>query len=71
MCLSSPKAPPAPLPPPVPPPPPEPTPEAPVINATSASGRSAAKSKASGTRSLQIALNIAQPSGQGLNIPQA
>lgn len=46
-------------------PPPEPTPEAPVqANAGEDINR-----KSKGTQSLRISLNIANPSGQGINVP--
>ena len=46
-------------------PPPEPTPDAPVQE--NAGDDIASKSK--GTSSLRIALNIANPSGSGINVP--
>lgn len=55
------------------PPPPEPTAESPMTQ--EGAGRTAAKSaeqrsKKRGTQSLRIDLNLAQPGGQGLNIPR-
>ena len=77
MCMSAPK-PPAPAPVPVPetpapPPSPEQTAEAPVVDEgskrTNTRGAEGNTSKR-GAGSLRIDLNLAQPGGSGLNVPQ-
>ena len=46
-------------------PPPEPTPDAPIQE----SAGEDISSKSRGTRSLRISLNVANPSGTGINVP--